>query len=791
MMKLAFDRLEADGGETVEMSPKGTDGEPASKVKKALELLERRDYQDAVVLLERLVSHEPSAEHHGLLGTAYLLGENYEAAKQHLSLSAETSPGVEWASQLQKAMDNVMSEVDVDFPKTVPFSRDELLAPPLLPREVLLTSSGQTWSALGALGATIGRWSGKTLDLLKDIGLKAFGRHLSISDEVWTNWYRKPTFMAILTLAYMRERLSRNNLEDTYPEGERTAFQSRDLVPPIGVQYFRTPDGSWNDLRNPKEGAAGTRFPRNVDRAATWLQSSRDLLSPNPAEISQFLLARGPEMKQVPFLNLLAGAWIQFMVHDWVSHRASTRLGLYEIPLPPEHPARKKYHQTKMFVGKTEADPTRMPREEGTPLTYINEVTAWWDASQIYGSDQKTADSLRTFMHGKMRLDDQGLLPVGDGGIEQTGFNRNWWVGLSLLHTLFVKEHNAICDMLRAHYPDWTDSRLYNVARLINAALLAKIHTVEWTPAILPNKVLYRAMNANWYGLVETLFNKRKDRRTLRPFKLASPELGGIVGNEIEKHGVPYGLSEEFTEVYRMHELLPDELVLRRIKDPGSVERVSLAQVRQAGAHSLTARTSLADLLYSFGNMHPGALVLNNYPSTLRELSLPGNPVFDLGAVDILRARERGVPRYNEFRRQLGLRPIRTFEDLTKNKVDLENLKRIYRNVEEIDLLVGNRAETHRPDHFGFGETLFQVFILNASRRLQADRFFTDSFNAETYSPEGLQWIDDSDMKAVLLRHCPELAQTGLVHVDNAFEPWDSGAQLEDSSRHPLREFND
>ena len=42
----------------------------------------------------------------------------------------------------------------------------------------------------------------------------------------------------------------------------------------------------------------------------------------------------------------------------------------------------------------------------------------------------------------------------------------------------------------------------------------------------------------------------------------------------------------------------------------------------------------------------------------MQELSIPGNPVFDLGAVDILRARERGVPRYNAFRRQLGLKSV-------------------------------------------------------------------------------------------------------------------------------------
>ena len=57
-----------------------------------------------------------------------------------------------------------------------------------------------------------------------------------------------------------------------------------------------------------------------------------------------------------------------------------------------------------------------------------------------------------------------------------------WWVGLGLMHTLFTLEHNSICDRLKQEYANWTDERLFQTARLINAALMAKIHTVEWTP---------------------------------------------------------------------------------------------------------------------------------------------------------------------------------------------------------------------------------------------------------------------------------------------------------------------
>jgi hypothetical protein len=331
------------------------------------------------------------------------------------------------------------------------------------------------------------------------------------------------------------------------------------------------------------------------------------------------------------------------------------------------------------------------------------------------------------------------------------------------------------------------------VARLVNAAVMAKIHTVEWTPAILPNHGLSDALNANWYGVLTNLFRRGKDRKTLSDVDIRNPELGGVVGNPINKHGHPYGLTEEFVEVYRLHSLLPESLLIRSLQEPTFAEAVAFPASRQAGSAKLVKRVGMANLFYSFGNQHPGQLVLNNYPRFMTELSIPGNPVFDMGAVDVLRARERGVPRYNEFRRQLGLNPIRTWEDLTTDPEQLERLKEVYGDeadsVEQLDLMVGTLAEQFRPTGFGFGETLFQIFILNASRRLQADRFYTDSYNEETYTREGLDWIDAADLKTVVLRHYPELARSGLTNVKNAFEPWDAGPRL-DAGRHPLRAFD-
>jgi hypothetical protein len=134
------------------------------------------------------------------------------------------------------------------------------------------------------------------------------------------------------------------------------------------------------------------------------------------------------------------------------------------------------------------------------------------------------------------------------------------------------------------------------------------------------------------------------------------------------------------------------------------------------------------------------------------------------------------VPRYNEFRRQLNLLPLDSIDELTDDLQLREAIKDVYGHdagaIERVDLLVGTLAEGTRPTCYGFGETLFQVFTVMASRRIHADRFFTEDYTAEAYTQTGLDWIEAASMKSVLLRHFPELGAAGLNDVTNAFYPW-------------------
>lgn len=757
-------------------------------------LIAQGDFERALARLQGTSpADDPSGESEATAGLACFRAERYADAARWLEAAVAKRSEPEWARLLAVARNNAAANIQVHVPPVYYYDRDALLGPPSVPSGTLPTPPPPLRLSLRQRACdTAGTVIGEPLTWGLNGATQLLGRIAGYRDRVWTNWYRRPAFPAVLTLAYMRERLNSHNLKSTYPEGALVGFQRPGLPPPPGATHFRTADGSWNNLENPKEGAAGTRFPRNVNSDAIRPERGDALLTPNPREVSRKLLVRG-EFKPVPFLNMLAAVWINFQNHDWISHGENLQTTWHEVPLAEDDPARLRYGLKAMRVPRTQPDPTYGADGEPAPVSYINEVTHWWDGSQIYGSDQATQDRLRSHVDGKLRIEADGRLPLDERGVEETGFVRDWWVGLALLHTLFAREHNAICDMLKAKHRDWDDNRLFNVARLINAAVMAKIHSVEWTPAILPNRALNDALNSNWYGYLTNVLRRGRGKKTVAWLNVRNPECGGVVGNPIDKHGSPFGLTEEFVEVYRLHSLLPEALEVRRVGGDGAAEAVPTASTRQSGSAKVTARVPVGDLLFSFGTMHPGQLVLDNYPAFMCELSVPGVPFLDMGAVDILRARERGVPRYNEFRRQLGLNPIASFEDLTPDTEHVRRLKEVYGaepgDVEKLDLMVGTLAEGHRPTGFGFGETMFQIFILNATRRLQADRFYTDSYNEETYTKEGLDWVDEASLKSVLLRHYPELAGTGLANVRNAFEPWDTDVRL-DPARHPLRGFD-
>jgi len=569
-------------------------------------------------------------------------------------------------------------------------------------------------------------------------------------------WYDLPRLLAMPRLIEIRNSMRARNLHDT-EEPALAKVDPATVAPEL--KAHRNVDGTHNDLAHPHMGAVGARFGRNVPLANVSPDTAQ-LMEPNPRLVSRQLMTRH-QFQPATILNLTAAAWLQFMVHDWFAHkRHSLSDRPVEIPLEGDDP----WPYRPMRIRRTEQDPA--PAGSTHPPAYRNEVTHWWDGSQVYGCDLTTLNQLRSFTGGKLKMEANGRLPLNpDNQLDLTGLADNWWVGISMMHHLFAAEHNSICDMFHAKFPAWNDEQLFQRARLVNCALMAKIHTIEWTPAIVPHPVIKIAMNANWKGL---LGEKLQDLiESINDSEL----LGGIVGSKFDHHAAPYSLTEEFVAVYRMHPLMPDDLTFRRLKDDSIIEQRELPDVHSTLTHSFMNRYHFADLWYSFGRMHPGAIRLHNYPRFLQDHTRASGEHFDLAMIDIFRDRERGVPRYNEFRRLIGKDPVKSFEELTDNPTWREEIRTLYGgDLEKVDLMVGLYAEP-LPAGFGFSETAFRIFVLMASRRLKSDRFYTDDYRPEIYTQEGLDYIRHNGMKQVLLRHMPELKPV-LDQVLNPFAPW-------------------
>lgn len=620
----------------------------------------------------------------------------------------------------------------------------------------------------------------------------------------------------------------------------------------------------------------------------------------------------------------------------------SQKVNGLDTPLTPDQAkqlgCRPSDRMDKAYVADA-AEPKKFSQDgktylERAPKTFRNTNTAWWDASQIYGYDDVSRRRVKRDPRDPARLlleqvsgranpgDQFGYLPTlqpGDpmnpqwAGQESVAFPDNFSVGLSFFHNLFAREHNLFVAEFRKQaaaapdadsglrdpaqpdrvirYRDVTSDELFEAARLVVAAEIAKIHTIEWTPQLLYDEPLYLAMNANWNGLLgQSAPNASEALRqvvarnfgTSTDIKKATqwysvfasgPGIFGLgshayaddpvfaafdphkkdiwsmtnpqhVNGGVNHFGSPFNFPEEFVTVYRLHALVPDLIEYRDLNsDPNQIKnKIPVIETFEAKATDAMRSRGLANWALSMGRQRLGLLALQNDPLFLQNIKIPRlnseTRQIDVIALDLIRDRERGVPRFNEFRRQYGLQQLTSFDDFidqhladgSSEKQDqqhlVETLREVYGqhvcdaakvitdtqrnkdgspvndclghpngsmvdNIEDVDTVVGWMAETTRPHGFAISETQFVVFILNASRRLFSDRFFTSSFRPEFYTTLGISWVMNngpgpammekgtpnghkqpvSPLKRVLLRAMPELAPE-LDTVVNAFDPW-------------------
>jgi hypothetical protein len=473
-------------------------------------------------------------------------------------------------------------------------------------------------------------------------------------------------------------------------------------------------------------------------------------------------------------LNDLAGGWIQFQFHNFGGNTKRDPVGVcpHMLARRPD----ENWPGNVAIVDRTSADPTRVT-ENGRP-TVINEKVVAWIQGQLYGSDENELNPLRSFEGGKMRLDENQRLPEDPKkpGIDQTGFNNNFNPLLSFLHWLFVSEHNSIAAHYAYFHPDWDDEKLFQMARKVNVAQIARIHTIMWTEDLLQHPTLQLGMHADWYGLIGQKIKMKLMRLSARhPFIswLLTPLrhndfLWGMVGSKWEHHDGPFQLPKHFRMVYRLHEMVLSE---HDIHEPGSdrlLERIQLIDFIHHNTRPIVAKFGYETLAWSFVRKSCGALTLHNFPRALTQFE----NLTDLAERDIFRERTDGTGTYNEFRMSVGEPPVTSFMELTGGDAELaRELELKYEgDVDKVDAGIGILAEP-KPAGFALGFCQFYQFVLNAPRRVKSNRHLTEGFTYAEYQ-EGMDWVEHGGgMLGAMARHLPGI-RAQMEGVTRAFTPW-------------------
>jgi hypothetical protein len=265
--------------------------------------------------------------------------------------------------------------------------------------------------------------------------------------------------------------------------------------------------------------------------------------------------------------------------------------------------------------------------------------------------------------------------------------------GLTSLHIIFLREHNAQAARLARLHRDWDDERLYQEARRIVAAEMQVITVNEFLPALLGHRLPeYRG------------YDPRVNPGISNTFATAAYRFGHAqVGPDI---GV---LNEDFEEIASLDlaDIFFNPAVIPSIGGITPIIRYMATDTAQ------TIDNKIVDPLRNF------------------LFGPPGSGGFDLASLNIQRGRDHGLGSYNDVRADFGLARVRSFSQITSNAELAATLQRLYTRVDNIDAWVGILAEDHIRGG-SVGPTADAVITDQFRRLRDGDRFWyqNDSFDA-------------------------------------------------------------
>ncbi len=469
---------------------------------------------------------------------------------------------------------------------------------------------------------------------------------------------------------------------------------------------FRTLDGTGNNIANPSQGAADTRVIR-FGYDADYPDGIGDVITetgkPNPRDVSNAINAQSSSILNDRGLSDWVVHWGQFLTHDMTlidtgaayNVLSTGATGDFNIPIndpsDPLGPNPISFNRSKYDPTTGNGDLMVTPRGIiPIPRTQINEITSYIDASNVYGSDQATADSLRTFADGKLATSGRGLLPpVGSNSDFLAGDVRaNENVGLTAIHTLFVREHNRLAAAIKIYDATLTDNEVYQWTRKIVGAEMQAITYREFLPAMMGDSApraedyFYDEVDAS----ITTAFSTAAFRYG---HSMQSPRILLVDNADAEVGAISLGAATENPELLA--------------NDPAKVELIL------KGLASQTAQENDAYLVNGLRNIRFGP---------------PGAGGTDLAVLDIQRGRDHGLLNsYRLMRQSYNLGPLTEFDQLTSDPLLQIALEETYGETDNLDAWIAMIAEDHEPGS-SLGSLAQTILHSQFARLRDGDRLF-------------------------------------------------------------------
>ena len=256
--------------------------------------------------------------------------------------------------------------------------------------------------------------------------------------------------------------------------------------------------------------------------------------------------------------------WGQFLDHDITltpeneEHDCCTRaFNASDECFPIGVSATDSFYSTKLVNCLEFSRSVAYCEENEGPRQQVNGITSFVDASNVYGSDDDQAAFLRSFVDGKLKVGDNNLLPEIDGQESAGDVRALEMPGLATMHTLFVREHNRVCDLIKAVRGSWTDEEVYLNARRILVAEYQSVVYGQYLPVVLGSQ------NLNGLGLSEdgSSYDKDSNPAMTNEFATASYRFGhSMIQGIIQMFATDnsgkvdeYPLSENFFSTERYH----------------------------------------------------------------------------------------------------------------------------------------------------------------------------------------------------------------------------------------------